>query len=249
MEQKGIYARIDKIRYPFGEKVSRINLGMGKAGYFRGTHIPKKSTNRCNNWFQEVIMRVLPANSNPKITEVFSHYSHSEGNETRRGLKYYHDILESLQYLEGDETLLIQSGKPVGIFKTHSMAPRVLESNGVLVPAWATGDEFYKLVDKGLIVDDCEDLDDPLGMKLPRALYKTLVIITSLTRKHFAGSLGNKLVLSAGLGNLGEMLSLVVKANNGVVLIVEVDREKVEKKHELGYCDYIVDCIDDALVV
>ncbi|HHY71420.1 MAG TPA: urocanate hydratase, partial [Thermoanaerobacterales bacterium] len=190
---------------------------------------------------------MLMNNLDPEIAENLDEFTSGKTEKAERGRESFNKIIESLKQLEYDETLLVQSGKPIGIFKTHQMAPRVLVSNAVLVPMWATWENFRKLGDKGLTLYDQVAAGSWMNIGSQGWLYETLTIFNTLAKKYFNGTLKGKLVLSAGLGAVGGALPLAVTMNDGVALIVDVDREKIQKRIEAGYCDTLSDNLDEAL--
>nr|MDO8133373.1 urocanate hydratase [Candidatus Njordarchaeum guaymaensis] len=156
-------------------------------------------------------------------------------------------IVESLSQLEDDETLLIQSGKPVGVLVTHRDAPRVLISNAMLVPKWATLDEFRRLEQLGLTMYGQMTAGSWIYIGTQGILQGTYETFAALAKKHFDGSLKGKLILSAGLGEMGGAQPLAITMNEGVALIVEVDKEHIERRIRKQFCDIMVENIDEAL--
>jgi len=159
----------------------------------------------------------------------------------------YEAIVRSLRSLGNDETLLVQSGKPVGVFRTHEDAPRVLISNSMLVPAWATWEHFYELDRKGLIMYGQMTAGSWIYIGTQGILQGTYETFAEAARQHFGGSLAGRLVLTAGLGGMGGAQPLAATMNEGVLLAVEVDRHRIERRLETGYLDVMADSLDDAL--
>lgn len=158
-----------------------------------------------------------------------------------RSWKAYDAIVKSLQTLENDETLLIQSGKPVGIFRTTKSAPRVLISNAMLVPKWADWAYFRELEERGLTMYGQMTAGSWMYIGTQGILQGTYETLAALALKHFGGSLKGKIVLSSGLGEMGGAQPLAVTMNDGVALVVEVDRRAIQRRLEKGYCDMMVE--------
>ncbi len=156
-------------------------------------------------------------------------------------------IVASLRSLDNDETLLIQSGKPVGIFRTHPQAPRVLISNSMLVPAWATWDTFRELEAKGLTMYGQMTAGSWIYIGSQGILQGTYETLAEAARQHFGGSLDGKLVATAGLGGMGGAQPLAVTMNGGVALIAEVDPSRIQRRVETGYLDEAAPTIDAAV--
>jgi urocanate hydratase len=159
----------------------------------------------------------------------------------------YRALVRCLQELASDETLLVQSGKPVGVFSTHEEAPRVLISNSMLVPAWATWEKFWELEDRGLTMFGQMTAGSWIYIGTQGILQGTYETLAELARQHFGGSLRGKLVLTAGLGGMGGAQPLAVTMNEGVALVVEVDPARVERRVKLGYCDRVAGSVDEAV--
>jgi len=156
-------------------------------------------------------------------------------------------IIRSLEELESDETLLIQSGKPVGVFRTHEQAPRVLLSNSMLVPAWATWEHFWDLEAKGLTMYGQMTAGSWIYIGTQGILQGTYETFAEAARQHFGGSLAGRLVVSAGLGGMGGAQPLAVTMNDGVAIIIEVDPRRAQRRVETRYCDILVDTLDEAI--
>jgi urocanate hydratase len=163
-----------------------------------------------------------------------------------RNWEAYHAIVRSLKELEHDETLLVQSGKPVAVFRTTPDAPRVLIANSLLVPAWATWENFWELEGKGLIMYGQMTAGSWIYIGTQGILQGTYETLAELARQHFDGSLRGRLVLTAGMGGMGGAQPLAVTMNEGVCLDVEVDRKRIERRLKTGYCDVMTDSLDEA---
>lgn len=164
-----------------------------------------------------------------------------------RSWEAFHKIVETLRNLDADETLLIQSGKPVAVFKTHEMAPRVLLANSLLVPHWANWDYFRKLEAEGLIMYGQMTAGSWIYIGTQGILQGTYEAFAAAAQKHFKSDLSGKLVVSAGLGGMGGAQPLSVTMNNGVFLGIEVNPERIERRIKMGYCDVMCDNLNTAL--
>jgi urocanate hydratase len=166
-----------------------------------------------------------------------------------RNWEAYHLLVKCLKNLENDETLLVQSGKPVGIFKTHKDAPRVLISNAMLVPNWANWEKFRELEELGLTMYGQMTAGSWIYIGTQGILQGTYETFASAAKKHFGGSLKGRLILSAGLGGMGGAQPLAATMNEGVFLGVEVDPARMKRRLETGYLDVMVDRLEDALIL
>jgi len=164
-----------------------------------------------------------------------------------RNWEAYHRIVATLRRLEGDETLLVQSGKPVGVFRTHADAPRVLIANSLLVPEWADWEHFRTYEAMGLTMYGQMTAGSWIYIGTQGILQGTYETFGACARKHFGGTLAGRLVLSAGLGGMGGAQPLAVTLNGGVGLFVEIDRERIERRLRLKYVDRMTDSLDEAL--
>jgi urocanate hydratase len=164
-----------------------------------------------------------------------------------RSWKAYDVIVKSLRNLGNDETLLIQSGKPVGIFKTSTSAPRVLISNAMIVPKWADWEYFRELEARGLTMFGQMTAGSWMYIGTQGILQGTYETLAAVASKHFGGSLKGKIVLTSGLGEMGGAQPLAVTMNDGVALVVEVDRRAIQRRLDKGYCDMMVEGVDEAL--
>jgi urocanate hydratase len=161
----------------------------------------------------------------------------------------YEAIVRTLRELEHDETMLVQSGKPVGVFKTTPDAPRVLIANSLLVPAWATWEHFWELEGKGLIMYGQMTAGSWIYIGTQGILQGTYETLAELARQHFGGSLRGRFVLTAGMGGMGGAQPLAVTMNGGVCLDVEVDRSRIQKRLDTAYCDVMTEDLDEALAM
>lgn len=202
----------------------------------------------CKSWPQEAALRMLMNNLDPEVAEKPEDLIVYGGTgKAARNWECYEGIVKSLKTLGNEETLLIQSGKAVGILKTHRLAPRVLIANSLLVPAWANWDVFRELEKKGLIMYGQMTAGSWIYIGTQGILQGTYETLASLAAKEFDGSLKGKIVLTAGLGGMGGAQPLAITMNEGVCLAVEVDPARVEKRLKTGYCNHAADSLDEAL--
>jgi len=164
-----------------------------------------------------------------------------------RNWEYFDKIAETLKELETDETLLVQSGKPVAVFKTHEWAPRALIVNSMLVPKWATWDYFYELEQKGLIMYGQMTAGSWAYIGTQGILQGTYETLAAVAKEHFKGNLRGKLLLTAGLGEMGGAQPLAATMNDGVALVVEIDKKMIKRRLEYGYIQTWTDDLNDAV--
>src|SRR5512147_888330 len=213
----------------------------------RTIRAPRGTTLTCKGWPQEAALRMLMNNLDPDVAERPDELIVYGGSgKAARNWACFDAIVASLRSLEGDETLLVQSGKPVGIFHTHADAPRVLISNSMLVPAWATWDHFYELDRKGLMMYGQMTAGSWMYIGTQGILQGTYETFAEAARQHFGGSLEGRLVLTAGLGGMGGAQPLAATMNGGVILAVEVDRHRIERRLETRYLDVMAEGLDEA---
>jgi len=204
----------------------------------------------CKGWQQEAAMRMLMNNLDAEVAEKPEDLIVYGGSgKAARNWDCYNAIIESLKNLENDQTLLVQSGKPVGVFKTHAYAPRVLIANSLLVPAWANWDYFRKLEALGLIMYGQMTAGSWIYIGTQGIIQGTYETFAECARKHFAGTLKGRWVLTAGLGGMSGAQPLAVTMNGGVILDIEVDALKIERKVKQGFCDKMVYNLDQALTM
>src|SRR5213082_2175640 len=202
----------------------------------------------CKGWHQEAALRMLRNNLDPAVAERPQDLIVYGGSgKAARNWDCYRAIEATLKRLENDETLLVQSGKPVGVLRTHDEAPRVLIANANLVPRWATVDEFRRLEGLGLTMYGQMTAGSWIYIGTQGILQGTYETFAACARKHFGGSLRGRLVLSAGLGGMGGAQPLAVTMNDGVGLFVEIDRARIERRLRLQYLDRMTDSLDEAL--
>ena len=215
-----------------------------------GIKAPRGSKVTCKNWQTEAALRMLMNNLDPEVAEKPAELIvYGGAGKAARNWEAYHLLVKCLRNLGNDETLLVQSGKPVGIFKTHKDAPRVLISNSMLVPHWANWEKFRELEELGLTMYGQMTAGSWIYIGTQGILQGTYETFASAARKHFGGSLKGKLVLSAGLGGMGGAQPLAVTMNEGVFLGVEVDPNRIKRRLETGYLDVMADHLEDALIL
>ena len=202
----------------------------------------------CKGWQQEAALRMLQNNLNPDVAENPEELIVYGGSgKAARNWECYYAIVESLKNLADDETLLIQSGKPVGVFKTFSYAPRVLIANSLLVPAWANWDYFRKLEALGLIMYGQMTAGSWIYIGTQGIIQGTYETFAACAQKHFGGSLKGKWILTGGMGGMSGAQPLSVTMNQGIILDIEVDPKRIEKRIKQGFCDVMVNDLDEAL--
>jgi len=209
---------------------------------------PRGTKISCKGWLQEAALRMLMNNLDPDVAEKPEELIVYGGRgKAARNEECYHAIVKSLKTLENDETLLIQSGKPVGVFKTHSNAPRVLLANSNLVGNWATWEHFDELEKKGLMMFGQMTAGSWIYIGSQGILQGTYETFAEAARQHFNGNLEGKLVVTGGLGGMGGAQPLAATMNGGAFLAAEIDPKRIKKRLETGYCDEISDNIDQAI--
>ena len=209
---------------------------------------PRGTKISCKGWLQEAALRMLMNNLDPDVAERPEELIVYGGRgKAARNEECYHAIVKSLKALENDETLLIQSGKPVGVFKTHSNAPRVLLANSNLVGNWATWEHFDELEKKGLMMFGQMTAGSWIYIGSQGILQGTYETFAEAARQHFDGNLEGRLVVTGGLGGMGGAQPLAATMNGGTFLAAEIDPKRIKKRLETGYCDEISDNIDQAI--
>jgi urocanate hydratase len=200
------------------------------------------------DWPQEAALRMLKNNLDPQVAEKPEELIVYGGTgKAARDWSCFQAIVKSLRTLKNDETLIVQSGKPVGIFRTHDQAPRVLISNAMLVPKWATWDEFRRLEGLGLTMYGQMTAGSWIYIGSQGILQGTYETLAAVAKKHFGGTLKGRIVLTAGLGGMGGAQPLAVTMNDGVAIVVEVDRHRIRRRLETRYVDTMTEDLDEAL--
>lgn len=208
----------------------------------RGTELHTKG------WVQEAALRMLLNNLDPEVAEHPEKLVVYGGiGKAARNWPAFDRIVASLKNLEENETLLIQSGKPVAVFRTHKDAPRVLLANSNIVPAWANWDTFHELDKKGLIMYGQMTAGSWIYIGSQGIVQGTYESFAECARQHFRGSLQGTITVTAGLGGMGGAQALAVTMNEGVVICIDVDRSRIEKRIETRYCDLLVESLDEAI--
>src|SRR3990170_3945769 len=216
----------------------------------RTVRAPRGTQLHCKSWLAEAAYRMIQNNLDPEVAERPQDLVVYGGRgQAARNWEAFDAILESLRNLEEDETLLVQSGKPVAVFSTHPDAPRVLIANSNLVPHWATQEHFDNLAARGLMMFGQMTAGSWIYIGTQGILQGTYETLGSLARQHGWPSLKGKFVLTAGLGGMGGAQPLAITMNEGVGLIVEVDPARARRRHEIGYVDLVVDDLEEAMTL
>jgi urocanate hydratase len=204
----------------------------------RTVRAPRGSELSCKGWGQEAALRMLMNNLDPEVAERPQDLVVYGGSgKAARNWECFEALVASLKVLEGDETLLVASGKPVGVFRTHADAPRVLIANANLVPHWATSDEFRRLEGLGLTMYGQMTAGSWIYIGTQGILQGTYECFAAAARKHFGGTLRGRLVVTAGLGGMGGAQPLAATMNEGAFLAAEVDETRIDKRLATGYLD------------
>jgi len=214
----------------------------------RRVRAPRGTEVSCKGWPQEAALRMLMNNLDPEVAERPDDLIVYGGTgKAARNWACFDAIVGSLRNLGSDETLLVQSGKPVGVFRTHEWAPRVLISNAMLVPAWATWEKFWELEALGLMMYGQMTAGSWIYIGTQGILQGTYETFAAVARAHTGGTLRGRTVLSAGLGGMGGAQPMAVTMNEGVALIVEVDPARIHRRITAGWVDQATDHLDEAL--
>jgi urocanate hydratase len=202
----------------------------------------------CRGWHQEAALRMLMNNLDPAVAEAPDELIvYGGGGKAARNWESYHRIVATLRRLKDDETLIVQSGKPVGVFRTHDEAPRVLIANAHVVPRWANWDEFRRLDAMGLTMYGQMTAGSWIYIGTQGILQGTYETFAECAQQHFHGELSGRLVITAGLGGMGGAQPLAATMNGAACLAIEIDPERIRRRVETGYCDEMTDDLDDAL--
>jgi urocanate hydratase len=214
----------------------------------RPVRAPRGTTLSCKAWPQEAALRMLMNNLDPDVAERPDDLIVYGGSgKAARNWACYEAITRALRALESDETLMVQSGKPVGIFKTHPAAPRVLIANAMLVPAWATWENFRDLEHKGLTMYGQMTAGSWIYIGTQGILQGTFETLASVASRRFGGSLAGRVFVSAGLGGMGGAQPLAATMNGAAALVVEVDPHRIERRLRTRYVDESTDALDAAI--
>jgi urocanate hydratase len=214
----------------------------------RVVRAPRGRALNCRGWFQEAALRMLCNNLDPEVAEDPKNLVVYGGRgKAARNWASFERIVATLKTLGDDETLLVQSGKPVGVFRTHGGAPRVLIANSLLVPKWATWEHFWELESKDLTMYGQMTAGSWMYIGTQGILQGTYETFAACAEKHFGGSLAGRLVLTGGLGGMGGAQPLAVTMNDGVCLAVEVNPERIARRVKTRYLDVMSDDLDEAV--
>src|SRR5499427_5725055 len=221
------------------------------AGFLPGARpvrAPRGTDLSCRGWPQEAALRMLMNNLDPEVAEHPDQLVVYGGSgRAARSWAAYDAIVATLKDLAADETLLVQSGKPVGVLRTHEWAPRVLIANSLLVPQWATWEEFRRLESLGLTLFGQMTAGPWIYIGTLGILQGTYETFAAVAAKRFGGTLAGTITLTAGLGGMGGAQPLAVTMNGGVAICVECDQTRIDRRIEHGYLDEAADDTDDAL--
>ena len=202
----------------------------------------------CQGWHQEAALRMLMNNLDPAVAERPEDLIvYGGGGKAARNWACFEKIVATLKRLKNDETLLVQSGKPVGVFRTHDQAPRVLIANANLVPKWGTWDEFRRLDAMGLTMYGQMTAGSWIYIGTQGILQGTYETFAECARQHFGGSLEGRLVVTAGLGGMGGAQPLAATMNGAAFLGIDIDASRIQRRVDTGYCDEICYDLDEAL--
>jgi len=214
----------------------------------RHVSAPRGAAISCKGWPQEAALRMLMNNLDPEVAERPDDLVVYGGSgRAARSWPAFDAIVDTLRRLDHDQTLLIQSGKPVAVFRTHPWAPRVLIANSLLVPAWATWQTFRDLEDRGLTMYGQMTAGSWIYIGTQGILQGTYETLAELARRHFGGSLAGRVVVTAGLGGMGGAQPLAITMNGGIALVIEVDPDRIRRRLATRYVDEHVRTLDAAL--
>ncbi len=214
----------------------------------RPVRAPRGTQISCRGWQQEAALRMLMNNLDPEVAERPDDLVVYGGTgRAARSWAAFDAIVRELQRLENDETLLVQSGKPVGVFRTSEWSPRVLIANSNLVGKWANWDDFRELERQGLTMYGQMTAGSWIYIGTQGILQGTYETLAEMARQHFGGSLRGRIVLTAGLGGMGGAQPLAITMNEGVALVIEVDESRARRRLEIGYVDRLTGSLDEAL--
>jgi urocanate hydratase len=244
MKVEGIFY-IHAVIYPLTSPPQEANMSSS-----RTVRAPRGTQLTCKSWLTEAVYRMIQNNLDPEVAEQPENLVVYGGRgQAARSWDAFDSILETLRQLEDDETLLVQSGKPVAVFQTHPDAPRVLIANSNLVPHWATQEHFDELARRGLIMFGQMTAGSWIYIGTQGILQGTYETLGSLAHQRGWRSLKGKFVLTAGLGGMGGAQPLAITMNEGVGLIVEVDPARALRRKEIGYVDVVVDNLEEAMTL
>jgi urocanate hydratase len=215
---------------------------------YKPVRAPRGTQRTCKGWIQEAAFRMIQNNLDPEVAEIPEQLIVYGGSgKAARNWDCFHRIIACLQELENDETLIVQSGKPVGVFKTQPSAPRVLIANSNLVGQWATWEEFRRLDALGLMMFGQMTAGSWIYIGTQGILQGTYETLAAVANQHFGGNLAGRWVLTGGMGGMGGAQPLSVTLNGGVALVVEVDPARIDRRLEKAYCDRKTSSLEEAL--
>src|SRR5437868_6003069 len=218
------------------------------AVHVRDIRAPRGPQRTCKGWIQEAALRMLMNNLDPEVAEDPDHLVVYGGSgKAARSWEAFHAIVAALRKLENDETLLVQSGKPVGVLRTQEMAPRVLIANSLLVPKWATWEEFRRLEQMGLTMYGQMTAGSWIYIGTQGILQGTYETFAACARRHFGGTLSGRLIVTAGLGGMGGAQPLAATMNGAAFLGIDVNPARIERRLQTGYLDRMSRDPDEAL--
>jgi urocanate hydratase len=211
---------------------------------------PRGATLNCKGWHQEAALRCLMNNLDPDVAERPQDLVvYGGAGKAARNWASFDAIVRELRELEMDETLLVQSGKPVAVFRTHEYAPRVLIANSNLVGAWANWEHFHELERKGLMIYGQMTAGSWIYIGTQGIVQGTFETFAAMADKHFGGDLAGRLLVSGGMGGMGGAQPLAATLNGAVCLCIDVDRARIERRVRTGYCDRLALSLDEALAI
>src|SRR6202011_2286690 len=211
---------------------------------------PRGREMSCKGWQQEAALRMLMNNLDPEVAEKPGELIVYGGTgRAARNWASFHTIVRCLRELESDETLLVQSGKPVGVFRTHTDAPRVLIANSNLVGHWSNYREFHRLEQLGLTMYGQMTAGSWIYIGSQGIVQGTFETFAAAANKHFGGSLRGKLIVSGGMGGMGGAQPLAATMNDACFIGVDMDPQRIEKRLKTGYCDRMSTSLDEALQI
>ncbi|HEX8186881.1 MAG TPA: urocanate hydratase, partial [Pyrinomonadaceae bacterium] len=214
----------------------------------RTVRAPRGAQLNCKGWHQEAALRCLMNNLDPEVAERPDELVVYGGTgKAARDWRSFDGIVRELTALENDETLLVQSGKPVAVFRTHEHAPRVLIANSNLVGAWANWEHFHELERRGLMMYGQMTAGSWIYIGTQGIVQGTFETFAAMADRHFGGTLAGRLVVSGGMGGMGGAQPLAATMNGGVFLGIDVDLARIERRVQTGYCDRLALTLDDAL--
>src|SRR5205814_502843 len=241
-------ARADRRRHPARRgRRRRRRAALTEETMTEIIRAPRGSALSCKGWPQEAALRMLMNNLDPDVAErPHDLVVYGGSGKAARNWESFDAIVEALRALDDDETLLVQSGKPVAVFRTHPGAPRVLIANALLVPAWATWETFRDLEDRGLTMYGQMTAGSWIYIGSQGIVQGTYETFAAAARRHFGGTLSGRLVVTAGLGGMGGAQPLAATMNGAAFLGVEVNPARIERRLATGYLDRMSDDLDEA---